>query len=263
MAQALLNPAATLVLVRDGPGLQVLMVERHHQVDFVSGALVFPGGKTNLEDQSDAWVDWADGAEGLEAGDRAARITAVRESFEESGILLARERKTRGVAAPLAPASSAAPLQGLRAAIDRGEESFLGALQRAELVLALDALAPFAHWITPLGMPKRFDTLFFIAEAPADQIAACDGREAVEAVWIAPNDALADQAARRRQIVFPTRLNLALLAQSETAGAAYEAASVRRIETVIPEIVKEGDETYLQIPPDSGYGAVKIKLADA
>lgn len=263
MAIPTLIPAATLLLVRDNPELQVLMVERHHKVDFVAGALVFPGGKTNQDDQHQEWQEWADGAVGLSAEERAARITAVRESFEESGVLLARARTDRGVGAPLAPAIASGAIQSLRPAIDRGEESFLKVLQGAGLVLALDAVIPFAHWITPLGMPKRFDTLFFIAVAPVDQIAACDGREAVEAIWISPHAALDAAAARQRQIVFPTRLNLSLLAQSSTAQEACHAAAQRKIATVLPEIVAEEGETYLQIPAESGYGAIKIKLVDA
>jgi 8-oxo-dGTP pyrophosphatase MutT (NUDIX family) len=263
MRDADLIAAATLLIVRDAPELQVLMVERHHQVDFVAGALVFPGGKTRAEDHIQDWLAHIDGANGLSDAERAARICAVRESFEESGLLLARRRDARGPDAALCDGDAIVPLQNLRAAIDKGEESFLRAISAAGLVLALDTLSLYAHWITPRGMPKRFDTLFFIAAAPPAQIETCDGCEAVEALWVSPHEALADAAAKRRQIVFPTRLNLALLGEAHSAAAACAQAKQRVVVTVTPEITNQEGVAYLQIPAEAGYGDIKVKLSEA
>lgn len=250
-----LIPAATILMVRDdAPGLEVLMVQRHHQIDFVPGALVFPGGKTARGDDDAAWAGHCDG---FELEHRALRICAIREAFEESGVLLARPANARGAGAALAPAASTLQIAGMREAVDKGEANFLDVVRGAGLVLALDTLTPFAHWITPQGLPKRFDTWFYIANAPADQVAACDGREAVDACWITPDAALADAAADRRKIIFPTRLNVELLAKSATAAEAIAAARTRTIVTVEPKMVKEPEGMVLTIPAEAGYSVTR------
>jgi 8-oxo-dGTP pyrophosphatase MutT (NUDIX family) len=247
-----LIPAATILLVRDAPDLEVLMVQRHHQIDFVPGALVFPGGKTAKEDGDPAWAAHSDGFDD-DPAHVAFRVCAIREAFEESGVLLARPAAARGAGRPLATAHHTGPIVHLRESIDRGETSFLRTLADAGLVLALDALTPFAHWITPQGMPKRFDTRFYIAAAPEAQIAASDGREAVDACWITPADALADNEAGRRKIIFPTRLNVEMLACSRSVAEAVAASRSRRIVTVEPLIVREGGTQMLRIPEEAGY----------
>ena len=201
------RPAATVLLVRDGPeGLQVFMVVRHHKIDFASGALVFPGGKVEEEDIS------------LAGGDTelASRLAAIRETFEECGVMLA---------SPSAGGASTAAAQGA---------SFRELLDARDWRTALAALTPFAHWITPPILPKRFDTRFYIVAAPPDQAAAHDGGEAVDSVWIEPARALAEAAEGRRTLVLATRLNLELLGQSASAAEAIAAAAARRIVTVEP-----------------------------
>ena len=148
--------SATVLLLRDAPDLQVLMVERHYQIDFASGALVFPGGKANDEDASPDWSDHFDGA--FERNDQTARIASVRESFEESGILLARPASRRGKGAALVGPDVAEKLSPFRAAVDRGEQSFLELVREHDLVLALDTLVHFGHWITPTMMPAQAHT---------------------------------------------------------------------------------------------------------
>jgi 8-oxo-dGTP pyrophosphatase MutT (NUDIX family) len=251
--------AATILLVRDAPGLEVLMVERHHQIDFASGALVFPGGKASAGDSDPRWLDHCDGHDS-DPVQCALKICAVREAFEESGVLLARPMHARGAGAPFATPAQILDIGLLRAAIDKGEASFLDALIEHGLVLALDALTPFAHWITPEGMPKRFDTWFYIAETPPEQAAACDGREAVDAVWIPPEDALKAAREGRRTIIFPTRLNIEKLAESSGAHAAIEAARTRPVVTVLPKVIKENGEMILTIPAEAGYSVTREPL---
>ena len=157
------RPASTILLLRDGPsGLETFMVVRHHEIDFASGALVFPGGRMEAADVGLA-------AERARADPLAPfKVAAIREAFEECGLLLARAEGEDAIV----PAARAAGLD--RAA------PFCDLMARERLVPALDALVPFAHWITPDFVPKRFDTHFFLALAPEDQILAHDGREAVD-----------------------------------------------------------------------------------
>ncbi len=253
-------PAATILMVRDDPeaGLEVLMVERHHQIDFASGALVFPGGKVSQDDRDPAWGDHCDGL--FEEGERALRIAAIREAFEESGLLLARPAARRGEGAPFIGVEAVAPLEGLRAAINAGDVSFLKTIEQAGFALALDALVPYAHWITPEGMPKRFDTHFYIARAPSEQDALCDGSETVDACWITPRAALAAAMEKRRTIIFPTRLNVDMLADAANAEDALTAARARRVITVTPQIVREDGGLMLIIPAEAGYRVTREPL---
>lgn len=259
MSAPTMAAAATILLVRDAPGLEVLMVERHHQIDFASGALVFPGGKSTAGDSDPRWIDHCDGHD-ADPVQCALKICAVREAFEESGVLLARPAAERGVGAPFAAASQIIEIGKLRADIDKGQHPFLDAIIAHGLVLALDALTPFAHWITPEGMPKRFDTWFYIAETPPEQVAACDGREAVDACWIHPDDALKAAREGRRTIIFPTRLNVEKLAEAKSAHEAIEAARVRPVFTVLPKVIKENGEMILTIPAEAGYSVTREPL---
>src|ERR1700728_1450944 len=221
------RPAATVLLVRDGAsGLEVFMVVRHHKIDFASGALVFPGGSVDAGDHAIAADPAACGAAAnLDPRGRALRVAAVRETFEECGVLLARPRGSEA---------------GLGAGVDAkmGGGAFSGVLAAETLELALDALTPFAHWITPPILPKRFDTHFYIVAAPSDQIAIHDGLESVDSVWINPARALAEADAGKYTVVFATRLNLQMLAQSPDAASAITSARARRIVTVEPVAVK-------------------------
>jgi 8-oxo-dGTP pyrophosphatase MutT (NUDIX family) len=153
-------PSATILMVRDAPDLEVLMVVRHHQIDFASGALVFPGGKLAPDDAAPEWRMLADGAEGLSEMEISLRVGAIREAFEESGLILARPGAQRGAGAPLAGCAAAQAIAVHRDAVARGELAFSRVIADAGLALALDTLVDYAHWITPAIMPKRFDTYF-------------------------------------------------------------------------------------------------------
>ena len=142
------------------------MVKRHHQIDFASGALVFPGGKIEAGDADPAWEALVLGWAAHDPQIRALKIAAVREAFEESGVLLARERDGSDWKATEAAAAC-------RDKIAKGEMAFLDLVKSLGVVLDLDGMATFARWITPKGMPKRFDAYFYIAVAPADQLAVC------------------------------------------------------------------------------------------
>lgn len=239
------RPAATLLLVRDrAPGLEVFMVLRHRQIEFAAGALVFPGGR--VED-GDAGI-----AKRLAPEDPLAafRVAAVREAFEECGVLLARGAD----GAPIPPAHAAAVVAGRRAHLCAGRLSFAELLEAEALRPDLDAMTHFAHWITPVDLGKRFDTHFFLAIDPGNQVLAHDGAEAVDSTWIDPATALADAAAGQRTVVFPTRLNLARLGQAETVAAALAAARAAPVVTVMPEYVVLPQGPHMRIPLAAGYG---------
>ncbi len=211
------RPAASILLLRDGPaGLETFMVVRHHQIDFASGALVFPGGRMEPAD--------AEIVAALADPLAPFKVAAIREAFEECGVLLARAEGEDG----FVPAARAA-------ALDRAAP-FADLMARERLAPALDALVPFAHWITPDFVPKRFDTHFFLALAPADQALVHDGREAVDSVWISPQQALAEHG-RRFKLLFPTHRNLWKLAAHADAASALAAARVTPVVTVQPERV--------------------------
>src|SRR5438132_991233 len=137
-------PAATILLLRDGEaGLEVFMVRRHHEIEFAAGALVFPGGKASREDFDPALVDFADGVSGWSGEESAVAAAAIREAFEEAGVLLARDEQT----GELLNEARLAELDSYRERIEKGEISLLQMLQRERLRLACDQLAHFAHWV--------------------------------------------------------------------------------------------------------------------
>jgi acyl dehydratase/8-oxo-dGTP pyrophosphatase MutT (NUDIX family) len=215
--------AATVVLVRDGPqGLETLMVVRHHEIDFARGAAVFPGGKLSASDSDPRIAGRVRGCQLPGEQQFALRVAAVRETFEESGLLLARHRRHHG-----RRHAARRPAPALAGAGGRGGNAFVDMVCEEDLELALEQLVPYAHWVTPEVSPKRFDTHFFIAAAPPGQVAQHDGSEAVDSFWIRPADALDDCAQRRRTIIFPTLCNLALLAQTGDVAGAVQAARSR------------------------------------
>ena len=244
-------PAATILLVRDGAaGLEVFMVERHHRIDFATGALVFPGGKVDPGDADPALAGRCEGAEGLDKGARAMRVGAIRETFEEAGVLLARARGQSTLV-------DGERLRGIEArhrdAFHSGERTMAELVEQEDLVLALDLLVPFAHWITPSFMPKRFDTEFFLVLAPADHLAVHDGGESVDSVWTTPAEAVAAAESGKRTIIFPTLMNVKKLGESGTVADAIAAAERQPVVTVLPQIEDREGEKWMVLPPEAGY----------
>jgi 8-oxo-dGTP pyrophosphatase MutT (NUDIX family) len=251
-------PAATILLVRDAPeGLEVFMVKRHHQIDFVSGALVFPGGKVHPDDTEADLGAFADGGTDWSADTRALGAAAIREAFEESGILLARDADT----GDFVPSTKLDALEPYRSRLDKHEIPLLEMLRTEGLRLALDQLVPFAHWITPENMPKRFDTHFFIAPSPAGHAGRHDGRESVDSVWITPERAISDR--KTWNVVFPTKLNLMKLSGSRSVAEALTAARANPPLTVTPWIETGPTGQILRIREDAGYAQTSANLRDA
>lgn len=252
------NPrsAATLMLARDGAdGIELFMVVRHHEIEFASGALVFPGGAVNQSDADPRWRHLAEGVEGLTDQMLGLMAAAAREAFEECGVLFARE--SRGAA--LVDGERAETLgNAYREKIEVGTLGFADMIEREGLVAAFDRLVHFAHWITPAHMPKRFDTYFFLAEAPMNHVLQHDGHEAVDSVWITPREARIDADANRRTVLFPTLLNLEKVDRHRTVTAALAATQNDRIVTVRPEVLTSADGRILRIPMEAGYGSAEF-----
>jgi 8-oxo-dGTP pyrophosphatase MutT (NUDIX family) len=243
--------ASTLLLIRNGQtGLEVFMVKRHHQIDFASGALVFPGGKVDAHDRDPALRAHADGGDALDDLRLSLAACAIREGFEESGILLARRAGSRD----LISAEHASSLNDWRPRLNASEVGLVEFLTKENLRLACDALVPFANWVTPTFMPKRFDTYFYVAATPVGQLGRHDGSESVDSVWLNPTDAIGD---KRWTIIFPTKMNLLKLAHAKTAEEALSIARTTPVVTVLPEVVKRAEGSFLTISEDAGYGKVE------
>jgi 8-oxo-dGTP pyrophosphatase MutT (NUDIX family) len=220
--------ASTLILLRDGDvGLEVMLVERTGTASFAAGKFVFPGGT----------VDAADAAlAGSAEPDALLRVAAIRETWEECGLLLA-----EGEVPQAAPGAD------------------FGTLVRdAGLRLSVDALLPFAHWITPPHAPKRFDTHFFVAAAPRGQTACADRGEVVSAVWSRPSEVVAAAEAERINLMFATYMNLRWLAGHGSAADALAAARSRPIVAITAEPVDSAQGRVFRIPEGTGYGETHV-----
>lgn len=240
--QARLRPASTLVVVRDAAaGIEVLLLRRaENGGDAYSGAWVFPGGMVDARDRAcrdvvcGGFDDAAASAKlGLDAGGLDYYVAAVRECFEESGLLYA--AGTDGaLPAPGAPGFEA--MAARRRALHRGDARLEDLCRDSGLALALDRLVYFGHWLTPIGRAKRFDTRFFLAELPAGQDATADDAETVEQRWFAPADALAQKAELR--LVTPTFKTLEVLSRFDTVPALFAWARAPRL--IVPSMPHMG-----------------------
>jgi 8-oxo-dGTP pyrophosphatase MutT (NUDIX family) len=250
-ATVVARPASTILLLRDGErGIEVFMVVRHREIEFAGGALVFPGGRVEPDDAVVAGPDPLDGF----------RIAGIRETFEECGVLLARPL---GSEALVGGARLLAIEAAHRARLTRGELPLSALLAAEALAPATDALVHFAHWITPAGRPKRFDTQFFLAAAPPDQLAVHDGLESTDSVWINPLQAVAEADAGLRRLVFPTRRNLEKLARFASVRDALEASRAARVVPVEPEMIRTEGGWRLRIPLAADYGGEVFEMLDA
>jgi 8-oxo-dGTP pyrophosphatase MutT (NUDIX family) len=231
--------AASLLLVRDAP-FEVLMVHRNSRGSFAS-VMVFPGGRIDPEDADPRWEPFIEDYSAYEFEERARRIAVIRETWEETSILVG---------------SLTPPAERDEALADLPFRDFV---EQSGVSLRLDALSNFAHWITPVDEPRRFDTYFYLASAPDGQDAVADGSEIVAAEWVSAKGAAA--AARRGElpIIFPTLMNLDRLAESERTATAVAAARARRPFTVQPVFETDADgERVIVIPVEAGYRVTRF-----
>jgi 8-oxo-dGTP pyrophosphatase MutT (NUDIX family) len=256
------RPAATVMLLRDGDhGLEVFMLQRTLSAAFARGQYVFPGGRVDEADHGADFEPICDGydddtasaALGLEQGGLAWYVAAIRESFEEAGVLLARptdaDHVVRFDAQEIVERFNAA-----RQAIHAGEMSLVELCVAEDLQLLTDRLHVVAHWLTPLGERRRFDTRFFVAHAPPSQQPLHDDHETIDSLWVAPSTALARWEAGELQMFPPTIACLRWLAAHDSADSAI-AATGPIPDRIEPRLVLDADERLVGIlvPGDDGY----------
>ena len=267
-----IRAAATVMLVRDatdGPRagqLEVLMVRRNLNSDFVGGAYVFPGGSVDLADggaEAEAACAGRSDAEasallGVPSGGLAYWVAVVRETFEEAGLLLA--ERPGGPPLLAGDAAEEARFVSERAAVNAGTRRFLDLCRDERLLLGVGDIHYFAHWITPRGAPRRFDTRFFVAAAPPGQRAAHDAGETIAEIWISPHEALAQHRAGTIEIIFPTIRNLQAIGRFDTAAALLDAAAEASgaVPTIEPRVVADGNGMRIVLPGDEAYEAAPV-----
>jgi 8-oxo-dGTP pyrophosphatase MutT (NUDIX family) len=238
------QPAATAVLMRDGErGLEVLLLKRHRSSGFVPGAYVFPGGRT---DDGDADPQLPERASQVRTSEVPAHywFAVVREVFEETGVLLARTDDGQW-----APDTSDAAMETLRLKLMDNTAGLLDIVRSCNCRIDFEQTVYFAHWITPVVEPRRYDTRFFAAVLPAGRSVRPDPREMTDALWLPPSGALERFAAGQLPMVFPTVRTLEQLSSFSSTAEALSALRRRAVEPVLPRLVRTKDGVGIVIDP--------------
>ena len=262
LARVEVRDAATVMLVRDGDaGVEVFMLRRNLQSDFVGGAYVFPGGAVDEADRHEGVErlcrglsdDAASQQLGIDFGGLAFWVAAIRECFEEAGVLLAAPEHAGDVLSFTDP-HVADRFRLHRKAVDTGERRLVEVCELERLRLDVGNIHYFSHWITPLGPPRRYDTRFFVAAAPPGQVPLHDDRETIESLWVTPRGALDRHAAGELDIIFPPIKNLEAIARFERSQDLLDhARAIGKVPAILPRIVEDGGGMRILLPGDAGY----------
>ena len=235
------------------------MMRRTGRASFAAGAYVFPGGRVDGVDGAEEIAPFCRGLDdaaasaqlGLPAGGLAYWVAAVRECFEEAGLLMAERRDGERLSVG----------EGDRHAVHDGALSMVDLCRRDDLVLDLSTTHYVAHWITPMGEKRRFDTRFFLTEAPPGQEGAHDDKETVESLWVRPQEALRMQAAGELMMLPPTIINLGFLADHATAGDAVAAGEAEGPPPlVLPRLRRDADGRMIGVamPTDADFDGIEV-----
>jgi 8-oxo-dGTP pyrophosphatase MutT (NUDIX family) len=247
--------AATVVLLRDGDrgtgGIEAYLLRRVTGMAFAGGMTVFPGGSVDVADEvlDTPWTGpppalWARRFGTDEALARALVCAAVRETFEEAGVLLASRHPDGGL-----PDTAGDDWEAERAALEGRAQSLSELLMRRGLVLRADLLRAWSHWITPVSEPRRFDTRFFVAALPESQLTRHVGGEADQVQWMRPADAVAAHRRGELPMLPPTAVTLDEMSAYPRVEAVLAAADERTIAPILPRLVSE----RVVLPGEEGY----------
>jgi len=251
-------PSATVVIGRNTPDdYEIFMIVRHQKSAFAGGALVFPGGKVNESDYYQGIEERCDGVEDLSQEEISVRVAAIRETYEESGILIARPKGGD----EMISSDQLSSFESYRRKLTKDEMTIKQFLETEDLVLTLDQLTLFAHWITPETSPKRYDTLFFLTKAPPEHSGQHDGMESVDSVWLTPEKVLEEHYAEKRTVMFPTRMNVEKLGRYKSIEETIEKTKAARVVTVRPWVENRDDGQFLCIQPEADYDKTEESLA--
>ena len=246
--------AATVMVVRDAPELEVLLVQRAGKLAFAANAWVFPGGRVDRADADDAervGINLTDAEASavldVESGGLAWWFAAIRETLEEVGMLLG------------TPSIDVGMLPDLRAALDVDSDTFTDLLVEHEISLDLGALHEVARFVTPVGPARRFDTRFFLAAAPAEQQAHPDESEIMAYRWVKPADAMAEWRAGEMTMMAVTHRMLSCLDRFPTAAAALGRAA-EQPEAARLRVDDPDGEYIVYLPSDPGYETAELEV---
>ena len=236
-----LRSAATVLLIDDRPDLQVFMMKRNVNTAFAGGMWVFPGGSVDLGDTAENYGDYcvhrseaqACEALGLDRGGLAFYVAAIREAFEEAGILLALHRGDHSLLQLDSPATIQR-FEAHRDGVNAASLDFLEVLNRESLILDAATMHYVARWITPVGPPRRFDTRFFVARMPTWQQPIHDDHELVHSSWMAPAEILALAERKEISLMPPTMRMVECLAQFASTAAVMASAEANLPDIRVP-----------------------------
>jgi len=244
MAEVAVRDAATVVLLRDGAGgIEAWLLTRVRQMVFAAGMTVFPGGRV---DDADADLPFAPGAAEEvatrfgcdETAARALLGAAVRETFEETGVLLT---------------TPVADLSGARTDVEAGRVSFGDLLRTNGLTISRDVLHPWSRWITPPGEVRRYDTRFFVGALPDGAEAQDVTTESSEASWVGVGAALEQAQRGERGLMPPTLMTLASLLSFRTVAEALDSAATRSLDAIAPTVRRDGERFLAELPDGSSF----------
>ena len=253
------SDSATVIVARDGAnGIELFMLERHIRSDFVGGAYVFPGGKVDPSDCDQTLEDFIDGPPAAEAAalvearpDVALgfHLCAIRETFEEAGVLLARDARSGNVVR--LDGDDRERFVDARRALNERTTTLLDVARSLQIRYALDLMYYFSRWITPVGLHRRYDARFFLAALPDGQTPVHDALETTSSLWVRPEDALARARAGELMVIFPTRKTLEEMARFGTVGDAIASTARKDIRAILPEVVLHEGVPRVQLPDGS------------
>lgn len=256
-----LRDAATVLLLRDGAeGLEVFMLKRNLNSDFVGGAYVFPGGAVDPADREDDLGPLCVGRTdadasrrlGIDRGGLAYWVAAIRESFEEAGLLLAYGRD--GLIVDLDDQAEVARWSDHRTEVDSGRRRLIEVCAAEGLQLAVDGMHYFGHWVTPVGAPRRYDTRFFLAASPERQTPLHDDHEVIDNVWVRPADGLARAESGELMMLPPTVSSLRAMARFDCVADALDAATeIVTVPRILPKVIPVDGGMRIVLPGESSY----------